>query len=77
MINNLSPGLVATERNRWRREDADAWRSIQARSAAPIGRAAEPDEMVGAALLLCSDAASYIAGADVMVTGGGHLPAIS
>jgi NAD(P)-dependent dehydrogenase (short-subunit alcohol dehydrogenase family) len=77
MINNLSPGLVATERNRWRRQDADAWPSIQARSAAPIGRAAEPDEMVGAALLVCSDAASYIAGADVMVTGGSHLPAIS
>ena len=75
MINNLSPGLVATERNRWRRQDAQAWRDIQARSAAPIGRAAEPDEMVGAALLLCSDAASYIAGTDVMVTGGGHLPA--
>lgn len=77
MLNNLSPGLVATERNRWRREDEAAWRSIEAKSAAPIGRAAEPDEMVGAALLLCSDAASYIAGSDVMVTGGGHLPIAS
>jgi NAD(P)-dependent dehydrogenase (short-subunit alcohol dehydrogenase family) len=76
MINNLSPGLVATERNRWRRQDAAAWQNIQARSAAPIGRAAEPDEMVGAALLLCSDAASYIAGADIMVTAGSHLPGI-
>ena len=26
MINNLSPGLVATERNRWRRQDAEEWR---------------------------------------------------
>jgi len=77
MINNLSPGLVATERNRWRRQDADAWRDIQARSAAPMGRAGQPDEMVGAALLLCSNAASYIAGTDVMITGGGHLPAVS
>jgi NAD(P)-dependent dehydrogenase (short-subunit alcohol dehydrogenase family) len=76
MINSLSPGLVATERNRWRRQDENVWRTIQAKSAAPIGRAAEPDEMVGAALLLCSDAASYIAGTDVMITGGGHLPAI-
>src|SRR6266540_205958 len=56
MINNLSPGLVATERNRWRREDAEEWRRIQASAAAPIGRAATPDEMVGAALLLCSEA---------------------
>jgi len=76
MINNLSPGLVATERNRWRRQDAEVWRNIQATVARPIGRAAEPDEMVGAAVLLCSDAASYIAGTDLMVTGGGHLPLV-
>jgi NAD(P)-dependent dehydrogenase (short-subunit alcohol dehydrogenase family) len=76
MINNLSPGLVATERNRWRRQDADDWRKIQAAVTRPIGRAAEPDEMVGAAVLLCSDAASYIAGVDLMVTGGGHLPLV-
>jgi glucose 1-dehydrogenase len=74
MINSLSPGLVATERNRWRREDADDWRKIEASAAAPMGRAALPDEMVGAALLLCSDAASYIAGIDLMVTGAAHLP---
>jgi len=74
MINNLSPGLVATERNRWRRADAEDWARIQAAVAAPIGRAAEPDEMVGAALLLCSEAASYIAGVDLMVTAGAHLP---
>lgn len=74
MINNLSPGLVATERNRWRREDAEDWRRIEAAVAAPMGRAAEPDEMVGAAILLCSEAASYIAGVDLMVTAGAHLP---
>ena len=74
MINNLAPGLVATERNRWRRQDADDWKRIEAHVAHPIGRAGRPDEMVGAALLLCSEAASYIAGADLMVTGGAHLP---
>lgn len=73
MINNLSPGLVATERNRWRRQDAEEWRQIQAAAAPFLRRAAQPDEMVGAALLLCSDAASYIAGIDLMVTGGAHL----
>ena len=73
MINNLSPGLVATERNRWRRQDAEEWRSIQSAATGGIGRAAQPDEMVGAALLLCSDAASYITGIDLMVTGGSHL----
>jgi NAD(P)-dependent dehydrogenase (short-subunit alcohol dehydrogenase family) len=74
MINTLSPGLVATERNRWRRADEEEWRRIQTTAAAPIGRAALPDEMVGAAILLCSDAASYITGVDLMATGGAHLP---
>ena len=71
-VNNLSPGLVATARNRWRREDADAWRAIQF-AANPMHRAASPDEMAGAALLLCSDAGSFITGCDLQATGGGHL----
>jgi NAD(P)-dependent dehydrogenase (short-subunit alcohol dehydrogenase family) len=73
MINNLSPGIVETERNRWRRKDAEEWRQIQKAAAGAIGRAAQPDEMVGAAVLLCSEAASYIAGIDLPVTGGSHL----
>lgn len=72
-LNNLAPGLVATERNRWRRADAEAWGRIQ-RTVSPMGRAGTPEDMVGAALLLCSDAGAYIAGADLMVTGAGHLP---
>jgi glucose 1-dehydrogenase len=74
MINNLSPGIVATERNRWRRKDAAEWQAIQQKAAGTVGRAAQPSEMVGAALLLCSDAGSYIAGVDLMVTAGAHLP---
>jgi NAD(P)-dependent dehydrogenase (short-subunit alcohol dehydrogenase family) len=36
-------------------------------------RAGTPDEMAGAALLLCSDAGSFITGADLQATGGRHL----
>lgn len=71
-INNLSPGLIATERNKWRREDAGVWAEIQ-RTSCPMQRAGEAREMAGAALLLCSEAGSYITGADLQATGGRHL----
>lgn len=71
-FNTLSPGLVATERNRWRRQVAEEWDAIQAQ-ANPMRRAGTPDEMVGAALLFCSPAGSFITGADLQATGGGHL----
>jgi NAD(P)-dependent dehydrogenase (short-subunit alcohol dehydrogenase family) len=71
-VNNLSPGLIATERNAWRRVDTAEWAGIE-RGANPMGRAGTPEEMAGAALLLCSDAGSFITGADVQATGGKHL----
>jgi len=71
-INNLSPGLIATERNKWRREDPAIWEEIQ-RSSCPMQRAGEAHEVAGAALLLCSEAGSFITGIDLQVTGGRHL----
>jgi len=71
-LNNLSPGLIATERNRWRREDEAAWKAIETASS-PMRRAGRPEEMAGAALLLCSLAGAFITGADLQATGGRHL----
>ena len=71
-VNNLSPGLIATERNAWRRVDAADWARIE-QNANPMSRAGTPDEMAGAALLLCSEAGSFITGADLQATGGKHL----
>ena len=71
-VNNLSPGLVATARNAWRRVDEAQWRAIEA-NANPMRRAGLPEEMAGAALLLCSEAGSFITGADLQATGGAHL----
>ncbi len=71
-VNNLSPGLVATARNQWRRVDENAWRDIQFK-ANPMHRAGTPEEIAGAALLLCSDAGRFITGADLQATGGAHL----
>lgn len=70
-LNTISPGFVATERNLWRGRSPD-WANMEKRLN-PMKRAGRPEEIVGAALLLCSDAASYITGADLLVTGGGHL----
>jgi NAD(P)-dependent dehydrogenase (short-subunit alcohol dehydrogenase family) len=71
-INNLSPGLIATERNKWRREDMAAWKAIET-GCSPMQRAGAASEMAGAALLFCSEAGSYITGADLQATGGRHL----
>lgn len=71
-INNLSPGLIATERNKWRRDDEAAWQAIETTSS-PMRRAGRPSEMAGAALLLCSEAGSFITGVDLQATGGRHL----
>ncbi|WP_089175617.1 SDR family oxidoreductase [Bosea sp. AS-1] len=71
-VNNLSPGLIVTERNRWRRQDAWQWQRIQ-QTSAPMQRAGDVNEIAGAALLLCSEAGSFITGADLQATGGRHL----
>ena len=49
-----------------------AWEEIQ-RTSSPMRRAGTPEEMAGAALLLCSEAGSFITGVDLQVTGGRHL----
>ena len=72
-INNLSPGLIDTDRNRFRRRNKADWQAMIERTS-PMGRAGLPEDLVGAALLLCSDAGSFITGANVNVTGGGDLP---
>jgi NAD(P)-dependent dehydrogenase (short-subunit alcohol dehydrogenase family) len=48
------------------------WAEIQ-KQYSPLGRAGTPDEMAVAALLLCSEAGSYITGANLEATGGAHL----
>lgn len=65
-VNALAPGTVDTDMVRNNGPEAAA---SMAR-AAFMRRAAHPDEMVGPALLLCSDAGSFITGQVVLADGG-------
>jgi NAD(P)-dependent dehydrogenase (short-subunit alcohol dehydrogenase family) len=71
-LNTIAPGLVATERNRWRRQDAADWARIQ-HGVNPMHRAGLPDEIANAALFFCSEAASFCTGANLEITGGHQL----
>ena len=71
-VNNLAPGVFATDRNADALADPDYRSKVLA--AIPAGIIAEPVDIAGAALLLCSDAGRYLTGADIPVDGGLGLP---
>lgn len=66
-VNALAPGPVDTDMMRNNPQEA-----IDAMAGSTLQkRLASPDEMVGAALLLTSDAGSYLTGQAIIVDGGG------
>ena len=67
-VNAIAPGWVVTQLSRGARENAERNAMIMART--PAGRWAEPDEIAGPVLFLCSDAARYMNGSVVVVDGG-------
>lgn len=68
--NAIAPGLVKTEFSRPDWEDPKYLDPYVA--GVPLGRMAEPTDMIGAALLLASNASSYISGNTILVDGGGQ-----
>ena len=70
-FNNLAPGVISTDRNR----DALANEEIRQKliKMVPANRFGNSEDCAGPALMLCSEAGSYITGADLPVTGGMHL----
>lgn len=67
-VNAIAPGLTRT------RFSEALWNNPEilkmAISKAPMGRIAEPEEMVGAIIFLASDASSYITGQVLAIDGG-------
>lgn len=67
-VNNLAPGVIATDRNA--SVLTDPARRAQVQEQIPAGRIGEPADCVGAALLLCTEAGRYLTGQTVVVDGG-------
>lgn len=66
-VNCISPGYTATPMNT-RPEVAEQVKQFEGDT--PLGRMAAPEEMVGPAVFLLSDAASFVTGVDLIVDGG-------
>ncbi|MEM5500398.1 SDR family oxidoreductase [Ahrensia kielensis] len=70
LLNTLAPGLVDTDRNADRKNaDPAAWHKYVS-ELNWMGRAGKPEEMVGAALFLSSDACSFMTGETIILSGG-------
>ncbi len=67
-VNGIGPGYFATEMNTALMEDAEFDRWLKQRT--PAGRWGDPEELVGAAVFLASQASSFITGQIIYVDGG-------
>ena len=67
-VNALAPGLVATAMTKGWLDDPEMRETVI--SGPQLGRPAEPEEIVGMVLFLCSDLASFATGGVYVVDGG-------
>lgn len=70
-VNSVSPGVIVTDRNSGVLADPSFAGPL--RESVPAKRFGTPEDCAGIVLALCSDACSYVTGADVPVDGGFSL----
>jgi NAD(P)-dependent dehydrogenase (short-subunit alcohol dehydrogenase family) len=67
-VNAIAPGVFPTDINMKLLNGTDRGKEFLMRT--PLRRFGRPDELVGATVLLASDAASYIIGHCIVIDGG-------
>jgi NAD(P)-dependent dehydrogenase (short-subunit alcohol dehydrogenase family) len=67
-VNGISPGPFATEMNTALMRDPAL--NAEFLSKVPVGRWGQPEEIGALAVFLCSEAAGFITGADILIDGG-------
>ncbi|MEO8754455.1 MAG: SDR family oxidoreductase [Casimicrobiaceae bacterium] len=72
-FNNVSPELIRTDRNEWRRAPGGDWDALS-RTASLLGRAGMPHEVAWIVAMLCAPGGSYVTGENVYVAGGAQIP---
>jgi NAD(P)-dependent dehydrogenase (short-subunit alcohol dehydrogenase family) len=70
-VNALAPGLVETRFSTALLQDQSTYDRLMANVA--LGRHGQPEDIVGAAVFLASEAAAYITGQVLVVDGGGRV----
>jgi 2-deoxy-D-gluconate 3-dehydrogenase len=68
LVNALGPGWVKTELTEPLQQDRERYAEITNRI--PLGRWADPEDLMGVAVFLASDASDYITGQTIFVDGG-------
>jgi NAD(P)-dependent dehydrogenase (short-subunit alcohol dehydrogenase family) len=70
-VNALAPGLIETRFSAALFADRAAYERLMA--GVPLGRHGQPEDLVGAAVFLASDASAYVTGQVLVVDGGGRV----